>query len=252
MDHLHFGKESGEKLVILPGLALKSVLGFAAGIVLAYAPLAESCDIYLFDHIREEPLGYSIGDMAQDTLLAFDELGLERTHIMGFSMGGMVAQAIALKAPDRVSSLVLGSTTMRPKDGNLAVLESWKTLAEQRDTAGLMASFGENVYTPSFYEQYREAIVASGEGATDLDFRNFLVSLDAILGFDATGEIGRITCPAFVIGAAEDRVVGVQASYDLAEALNCECYIYEGYGHAVYDEAPDYRARVGAFLDGLM
>ena len=48
----------------------------------------------------------------------------------------------------------------------------------------------------------------------------------------------------------DDRVLGAQASVDLAEALNCPCYIYEGYGHGVYDEAPDYLARISAFLKG--
>ena len=48
----------------------------------------------------------------------------------------------------------------------------------------------------------------------------------------------------------DDRVLGAQAAVDLAEALNYPCYIYEGYGHGVYDEAPDYLARIAAFLKG--
>ena len=52
-----------------------------------------------------------------------------------------------------------------------------------------------------------------------------------------------------VIGASEDRVVGVQASYDIAEQLQCESFIYEGYGHAAYDEAPAYLTHIKAFLD---
>ena len=251
MDHLHFGNEDGEKLAVLPGLALKSVMGLADGIVSAYAPLAKNYDIYLFDHIREEPQGYSIEGMARDTLAAFAELGIERVHIIGVSLGGMVAQAIALSAPEKVSSLVLTSTTMRPKDGNRAVLAEWEALAKRRDTAGLMASFGENVYSPSFYERFKDVIVTMGEDATGQDFRNFLVSLEAVANFDTTGEVGRISCPVLVIGAEEGRILGVQASYDLIEALNCEYYIYEGYGHAVYDEAPDYLARVESFLRGL-
>ena len=69
MDYLRFGNKDGEKFVILPGLALKSVMGSAEGIISAYSLLAEEYDVYLFDHVREEPEGYSIADMATDTRL---------------------------------------------------------------------------------------------------------------------------------------------------------------------------------------
>ena len=248
MDCLHFGNETGEKLVILPGLALKSVMGSAEGIVSAYALLAKEYDVYLFDHVKEEPEGYTIADMAKDTLAAFDALGLDRVHLMGVSMGGMVAQRIAVDAPERVSSLILCSTAMNVTHGNREAFAKWIALAEARNTSALMEAFGESVYTPSFYAQYKDAIVASGEGAAERDFTNFLISANAVLSFDASDEIQRIACPALVLGAGEDRVLGAQASYDLIEALHCESYIYEGYGHAVYDEAPDYLERIAAFL----
>ena len=248
MDYLHFGNENGEKLVILPGLALKSVMGSAEGIVSAYALLAKDYDVYLFDHIREEPEGYTIADMARDTLAAFDALGLDRVHLMGVSMGGMVAQRIAIDAPERVSSLILCSTAMNMTHGNREAFANWISLAEARNTPALMEAFGESVYTPSFYAQYKEAIIASGEGATERDFTNFLISANAVLSFDVSSGIRRIACPVLVLGAEEDRVLGVQASYDLIEALHCESYLYEGYGHAAYDEAPDYLARIAAFL----
>lgn len=248
MDYLRFGKEDGEKFVILPGLALKSVMGSAEGIISAYSLLAENYDVYLFDHVREEPDGYTIADMADDTLKAFDQIGLERIHLMGVSMGGMVAQTIAIKAPDRVQSLFLCSTAMNTAHCDPAVFENWKTLAEQKNVSALMESFGENVYSPSFYARYKDYIIASGEGVTDLDYRNFLISLEAVKRFDVKDEISKINCPVFVIGAGEDRILGTQSSYDLADALNCECYIYEGYGHGVYDEAPDYLSRIASYL----
>ena len=248
MDYLHFGNENGETLVILPGLALKSVMGFAEGIVSAYALLAKDYDVYLFDHIKAEPEGYTVADMAKDTLAAFDTLGLEHVHLMGVSMGGMVAQRIAIDAPERVTSLILCSTAMNPLHSNREAFADWISLAEARNTPALMAAFGESVYTPSFYTQYRDAIIASGEGATELDFSNFLISANAVLSFDVSDEIQKIVCPVLVLGAEEDRVLGAEASYDLIEALHCESYLYEGYGHAVYDEAPDFLDHIAAFL----
>jgi pimeloyl-ACP methyl ester carboxylesterase len=249
MDFLRFGRENGGKLVILPGLSLKSVLGAAEAIKTAYAILAKSYDVYLFDHVRKEPDGYGIEDMAKDTLLAFDRLGLSRVSLMGVSMGGMAAQAIASAAPERVSSLILCSTAMNTDRSDPTVFENWRTLAERKDGPALMAAFGECVYSPSFYARYKDAVIASGSGVTDAEFRNFLISLRAIRRFDARNDVKRITCPVYVIGAGEDRVLGVQAARDLIEALHCESYIYEGYGHGVYDEAQDYLSRIDSFLN---
>lgn len=248
MEYLHFGKEDGEKFIILPGLSLKSVMGSAEAIVPAYALLADNYDIYLFDHIKEEPDGYDIKGMAEDTLAAFDQLGLDQVHLMGVSMGGMVAQEIALSEPDKVSSLILCSTAMNTAHSDPAVFENWADLAVKKDTSALMASFGERVYTPSFYENYKDVIIASGQGATDQDYRNFLISLKAIKDFDISTEAHKITCPAYVIGAGEDQLLGMQATRELIDALDCPYFIYEGYGHGVYDEAPDYLTHIDAFL----
>ena len=54
---------------------------------------------------------YTIETMAGDILGLMDHLGIERTHLLGTSMGGMIAQQVALTAPERVISLVLASTT---------------------------------------------------------------------------------------------------------------------------------------------
>jgi len=251
MEYLRFGNETGETLVILPGLSLKSVLGAADAIRAAYATLAKRYDVYLFDHVREEPKGYRMEDMARDTLLSFDRLHLGRVHLMGVSMGGMVAQAIALTAPERVRSLILCSTAMNSAHADAAVFDGWRTLAEARDARALAEAFGQSVYTPSFFARFRDVIVSSGDGATELDFRNFLISLDAIARFDVSETVRRIACPAFVIGAGEDRVLGTEASRELADALRCPRRIYAGYGHGAYDEAPDYRARIEEFLNAL-
>ncbi len=248
MDFLHFGKAGGPVFVILPGLALKSVLGAAEAIRSAYALLAENYEIYLFDHIPVEPEGYTIADMAADTLAAFDDLELDRVHLMGVSMGGMVAQTLALMVPKRVASLILCSTALDTVHSDPAVFSRWKTLAEERNATALMEAFGESVYTPSFYIQYKDAILASGEGVTEQDFRNFLISLEAVRGFSLRDRAKDITCPAFVLGAGADRVLGPEAAPELAAALNADCFIYEDRGHGVYDEAPDYLARISDFL----
>ena len=63
--------------------------------------------------------GYSIQDMAQDTALLMDELGIERAHIVGKSMGGMIGQWLAINHPEKVQKLVMGcSSASRDEVGN--------------------------------------------------------------------------------------------------------------------------------------
>ncbi len=249
MEYIRFGNEEGRKLVILPGLSLKSVMGSATAIEGAYALAAKDHEVFLLDHIRNEPENYRIEDMAKDTITVLKKLGLDHFDLMGVSMGGMVSQLIAMQEPAMVDHLVLCSTTADVKSLDQDVFENWKKLAEERDLNGLMASFGEKVYSPSFYAQYKDAIIASGEGTEEKDYVNFLRSLEAIRDFDVKKELSSITCPVLVLGAGEDQVVGVQSSLDLSKILACECYIYEGYGHGVYDEAPDYLSRILDFIE---
>lgn len=251
MNYLRFGNPCGEPFVILPGLSLKSVLINADGIRRAYAPLAARYEVILPDRVPEMPDGYTIAAMAADTLAALDALSLSRFHLMGVSMGGMIAQTLAASAPSRVRSLILCSTAMSASYANQAVLADWEAHAAAHDTAALMTSFGENVYTPAFFARFREVIAAAGAGATPLDFHNFLASLAALKTFDASALLPRVTCPALVLGAGEDRIFAENAATDLAGALHASCRIFEDFGHAAYDEAPDYLSVILAFLESL-
>ena len=249
MQYFRFGNPEGKPYVILPGLSLKSVMGAADAVAGAYALLAEDYDMYLFDRITEYPDDYDIYGMAEDTIAAFEQLGLKDISVIGVSQGGMIAQIIAVQKPELISHLILCSTSPYIASGNSEAFAEWKAFAEKKDAAGLVESFGRYVYTPEFFEQFKDAILAQAEGVTDDEFRNFLISLNGMKDFDIRDQLGAVTCPAFVLGAGEDRVLGVQASRDLMDLLHCDGYIYEGKGHGVYDEAPDYLSRVKEFLD---
>lgn len=249
MQYFRFGNPEGKPYVILPGLSLKSVMGAADAVAGAYALLAEDYDMYLFDRITEYPDDYDIYGMAEDTIAAFEQLGLKDISVMGVSQGGMIAQIIAVQKPELISHLILCSTSPYIASGNSEAFAEWKAFAEKKDAAGLVESFGRYVYTPEFFEQFKDAILAQAEGVTDEEFRNFLISLNGMKDFDIRNQLGAVICPAFVLGAGEDRVLGVQASRDLMDLLHCDGYIYEGKGHGVYDEAPDYLSHVKEFLD---
>ncbi len=249
MRWFRFGNPAGKPFVILPGLSLKSVMGFAAAIENQYAPLTEKYDVYVIDRLSVYPEGYDVAAMAEDTLEALDLLKLSGITLMGVSQGGMMAQLMAAENPGKFKALILCSTTSSMKTANHEAFALWHRLAEEKNGTGLAESFGKYVYTPAFFETYKDLIIAQGADVSDAEFAAFLISLDGTADFDSTGRLGSVTCPVFVIGAEKDQVLGVQASYDLMNALGCDGYIYEGKGHGVYDEAPDYLSRIIGFLD---
>jgi pimeloyl-ACP methyl ester carboxylesterase len=249
MDYFSFGNEQGEVLAVLPGLSLVSTMRAAAAIVSAYSVFAKEYHVYFFDRIREFPEGYDISDMADDTLRAFQDAGIEKAHVMGVSQGGMIALAMALKSPETIRSLVLCSSASRIPESSRPVFENWQKLAENRELRKLSESFGKAVFTPAFYEDYKIAIIGSNDRAAEEDFVRFIASISGTKDFDVYDRLEEIKCPLFVIGASRDMVLGEETSREIIEKLNCRGYIYEGYGHGAYDEAPDYRARVKEFLD---
>ena len=249
MQYIHFGNPDKETLVILPGMSLRSVMLYADAIIPAYETLAEEYDIYLFDNIKTMPQGYSVYDMCTDTVTALEKLGVEHMSIMGVSLGGMTGMQMAVNYPDKVDALVLCSAASRLDEEGLSLIHTWRELAHLKDNVNLIKSFGEHVYTANYYEANKEALRTYAEEATDLDYQNFVICADAISAFDIYDDLEEIQCPVFVVASKQDKVLGVQVSYDIIEKLNCENYIYEGYSHAVYDEAPDYQTRVKEFLD---
>jgi 3-oxoadipate enol-lactonase len=249
MDYAVFGTGS-RTLVILPGLAIHSVMSAADAVASAYQEFTGEYTVYVFERASRISDGYSVRDMARDTALAMQSLGIEKADIFGASMGGMIAQYMAIDYPQMVSKLILGSTQSRANAAAAQVLEGWIALAEKRDEQALLASFADSVYSQATLAVYREMLITSNAGITEDEYNRFIILANACRQFDCYEELSKIQCPVLVLGSEGDRVLTADASREIAEALNCEIYIYpDTYGHAVYDEAADYKDRMLTFLN---
>ena len=250
MDYFKFG-QGEETFVILPGLSVQSVMGFAEQVAKAYKVLADNYTVYMFDRRSDLPEKYSIHDMAEDTAEAMKELDLEKVHLFGASQGGMISMDITINHPELVNKLVLGSTTAAVKDEQFRTIEKWIDLAKAGDGEGLYLAFGKEVYPEEVYEQSKELLTEAGKTVTEEEFERFTVLAEGMRGFDLTKDLGKIDCPVLVLGDKTDKVVGAAASEKIAELLadkDCTFYMYDGYGHAAYDMAPDYKERILEFL----
>jgi pimeloyl-ACP methyl ester carboxylesterase len=253
MDYFRFGSGK-DTMVILPGLSVQSVMGSADAVAEAYQPFAEDFSVYLFDRRKELPSAYSVEDMARDTTLAMMKLGLERVCIFGASQGGMISQVIAIEYPDLVRRLAVGSSAARVSEAMSRTLEGWIRLARNGDAEGLYLSFGEAVYPQELFEQSRQLLRDVAKTVTHDDLERFIILAECGEGFDISDDLKNITCPTLIIGSQDDQVTGGDASVEISERLNghtdCELYMYDGFGHAAYDTAPDYKARLLKFFKG--
>ncbi|MBQ9518032.1 MAG: alpha/beta hydrolase [Eubacterium sp.] len=244
VDCLKFG--SGERaFVIIPGLSVKSVLLSASAVVNAYGEFAKDYTCYLFDRPKDMPYGTTVADIAEETAKAMAKLGISDADVFGTSQGGMIAQVIAIEHPELVRKLALGSSAARLHDYALEATANWRALAEQGRAEDLCRDFVNRVYSKPFAEKYGNMLVRLMRDCTEEELSRFATCSHASDGFDITNELTKIKCPVFVIGADNDRVLTGEASREIADILQCEIYMYgEPYGHAVYDEAPDYRQKL--------
>ena len=251
MSYAAFGQGS-KALLVLPGLSdgLATVEGKALLLAPPYRHYLDRYTVYMFSRKDEMPKGYSIREMAADQAEALRTLGLEKVAVLGVSEGGMIAQYLAIDHPELVEKLVIAVSAPQVNSMIRERVGCWIRLAEKGDHKQLMIDTAEHSYSPQYLKKYRKLYTVLGMVGKPVDYGRFLVNANAILGFDEAEEIENIHCPTFIIGGADDRIVGVEASYEMKERIpGSQLYIYDGLGHAAYEEAPDFYQRVFDFLE---
>ena len=248
MEYFSFG--SGDRaFVILPGVDTKSVLLSAMAIRSAYAAFAEAYTVYVFDRRRNMPSPYPVRQMAADTAAVMRRLGIRGADIFGASQGGMMAMCIALDAPELVHCMVIGSAAASVDAEITAGTRRWIEAARTGDMTALTAELIDCLYSEQTIGKYRDFLIHRNDRVGEEDVRRFIIQTEAIDGFDILDELGRISCPALVIGSEGDKVLPVIQSRRIAEKIGCELYLYgREYGHCVFDEAPDYKQRILDFF----
>ena len=241
---LHVDREgSGEPLLWITGFAISSeifspIIGrYAAG----------------FDCVRYDNRGAgrspapwrptSVPELAGDAVRLLDALEIDSAHVYGLSMGGMIAQEMALRFPDRVRALVLGGTT---HGGPAAVLPSPRiatALASRGTPAALRADLvARALFTPHF-RKHEPAVVRRYLNLLDqhrTSARGIASHLTAATYHDTRARLGRICAPTLVLHGAQDELTPPANARLLARAIpGARLELVPDAGHAYLLEQPE-------------
>lgn len=185
-------------------------------------------------------LPYTLDDMAHDALALLDELGVQRAHLAGRSMGGMVAQLMACHAPDRIASL----TSIMSSTGNPALpaaapdVMALLTAGDGLDPMTRKLNFARRIASPawSFDEAEQRALFeeelrrSAAAGADAGAFGRQLAAL--VMAGDLRAQLATLRLPVLVIHGAADPLIPPACGEDTAASIaGAQLLMIGGMGH---------------------
>jgi 3-oxoadipate enol-lactonase len=216
--------------------------------------LERDFDVIAYDHRGvgdsprvEEP--FSIAELADDAAGLLDELGLESVHVLGISMGGMVAQELALRHPGRVRTLILGCTSAGGPDGPArkpGVIERLgEAMASGDRELALRTSWEINV-SPAFaaddeaYARFRAIALERPVSVAVI-----LLQLRAGGEHDTMGRLKDIAVPTLVVHGSEDEMLPLPNGEAVAAGIpGARLEVLDGVGHLFWIERPQRTAEL--------
>jgi 3-oxoadipate enol-lactonase len=208
------------------------------------APLAKAYQVITFDNRgigdSDAPPGpYDTAMMAADAVTVLDALRVPRAHVMGASLGGMIAQSLVLDHPGRVDRLVLACTT---PGGAAAYPLPEVTLALIRQAADLPPDEAVRRFTANALSQPPPGLVdelTARRLAHPQDPAAWNAQSAASLGHDALDRLDEIAAPTLVLHGTADRVVDPRNAPLLAERIpGARLEMLDGLGHLFFWEDP--------------
>jgi 3-oxoadipate enol-lactonase len=225
-----------------PPLLLISGLGFGRwGFFKQVPAFSRHFRTITFDVRGERRLEKGVSDLVEDVVALLDHLGVKRAHVLGTSLGGFVAQELALMRPDLVDRLVLvctsyggrGPESMSPRA--LADMLGWGSFSlEDAVRRGLETATSE-AYRAEHEDEFEQ--IVNWRVADSPSDAAYYEQARAGAGFDLSRDVGHITSPTLVIHGADDRYVPVANAAALAGAIpDAKLRVLDNAGHLVFIE----------------
>jgi pimeloyl-ACP methyl ester carboxylesterase len=223
---------------------------------------AQSYQCLTYDHrgIGSSPLGdlpepYRIELLADDLAELLDRLELDRVHMLGQSMGGTVAQAFALRYPERLLSLSLHVTWARAGARLRLILEEQLHYLELLDLPEVVRMLGPYVWSNAMLTDQMDVIRDFRQQRRDatVPVETYRLQLRACLELDLLDRLSSLSVPALVTGAEEDWLVSAGHAREIASVLpNCRYHEFKQCGHAVsLERAVEFREITTAWIEAV-
>lgn len=187
---------------------------------------------------------YTAAQMAGDVVAVLDAAGVERAHVVGSSLGGMVAQEVALRWPARVARLVLLSTTPGGDDAApmpQQTVDLLQRMPGMEPAAALRAAIT-NALAPDVANERPDLVdeILDHRLAEPQDPAGWQAQAHAGTTYDGGGRLGAIQAPTLVLHGDADVVVAPANGRLLAERIpTAELVVLDGHGHLPFWEDPD-------------
>ncbi len=193
-------------------------------------------------HSSSPPSGYSLYDMADDAAAVLKAENVSSAHVMGFSMGGHIAQCLALNYPELVRSLGIHHSWSRNCDRlrkfqGLRKILAEKGIKEQLADVSLLMLHEQQYYQDHLTEMAAKR-TAMIEGMDSLV--GWVGQLEACLTGDTHDRLPELDVPALITGSDRDAIVAVHRVEEIHQRIaGSELKILEGSGHVALIETPD-------------
>jgi 3-oxoadipate enol-lactonase len=188
----------------------------------------------------DKPRGpYRLEDMADDAVAVLDAAGLRSAHVVGASMGGAIAQLVAVQHPERVRSLVLACTACRHHPWRRELLAEWSSIAVERGMPELSRRAMRWLVGPRSLRRFWPALGTLGPLALRLPPYAFAAQVDAILRTDdrLRFELPSLEVPTLVVVGNQDILTPRGDSEELADLIpGAELAVISGAAHGLMVE----------------
>ena len=248
-----YGK--GEPLLLIMGLGANH-LGWAAQVPV----YAREFQVIVFDNRGTGQSSFPEGAdctvplMADDAAALLDFLGVDSAHVYGISMGGMIAQEMALRHPEKVRSLILGATSPGGSHAEPPDAQGIAPLIEQGSAGGgaLNPALLDLLFSPAYLAEHGSELVEKLGGLANYPPTSpeaFAAQLRAAARHDTYDRLPDIVAPTLVLHGTDDPVLPVANGRILAERIpGAQLVLFEGARHAYMEKQAEADAAVLGFL----
>ncbi len=195
-------------------------------------------DVRGFGASDKPPGPYSAAMFARDVVALLDALALDRAHVMGLSMGGVIAQRVGLDFPHRIRSLILVSTSSEVGDKSRA---AWHRLADSIEAKGFdsRSADASRAFAATFASTHPDIVAAAGARNAANDPRAYAAAARASGDYHWTAELGSIVAPVLIVQGLADQLTPPGGSVKMSRVLPRNKLVFlEGVGHNVQAEVP--------------